>query len=275
MRNAQDMLSGVMLRYAGPLSALRRLPVVGGLVHRVSHRVLPADTLVWKQIQGGAAQGLWICINPRTSQHYYAGTLEPPVQQFLSAHLNPGDVFYDVGANIGFYSLIAARQVGVAGKVFSFEPDAELAARLRENAARNGFSNVNVIEAAVWSAPGTAFFSRADPHSSPERGQGHIEARGDEAKDTVPVRLVALDQFLAQAPPPQVIKCDTEGAEVDVFRGAHDLLAKHRPAIACEFHSPENQEALDQMLADVGYAVSRLDQNHLAAEDRKDEFESD
>jgi FkbM family methyltransferase len=65
--------------------------------------------------------------------------------------------FYDIGAHIGFFSLLAARIVGPFGHVISFEADPEVAARLRENLARNGFDQATVVQKAVWSEPTTVF----------------------------------------------------------------------------------------------------------------------
>ena len=69
------------------------------------------------------------------------------MQTIVAERLRPGMVFYDLGANIGLFTLLAARLVGGTGKVFSFEPDSENATRLRRNIERNGFTNVTVVDA--------------------------------------------------------------------------------------------------------------------------------
>jgi len=265
MQGARDIMAGLFLNHSPRFSKLRRLPLLGDLLHSVSHWTLPAGTLVWRRIRGGEGEGLWIQIDPRTGRDYYDGTVEPAVQRFLARHLRPGAVFYDIGANIGFFTLLAARRVGDEGRVFSFEPEAELVSRIREHAGRNGLSNLSVVEAAVWSSSGSGVFERCDPTSSPERGLGKIVS-SRVREDTVPVRLVALDDFLHTAPGPQVIKCDAEGGEVEVFRGARRLLALHGPAVICEIHAPDNLEVLREQFRNLGYCVSQVDDNHLAAE---------
>src|SRR5260370_19554086 len=87
-------------------------------------------------------------------------------------------IFYDIGANIGFFSLLAGRIVGKDGRVIAFEPDPELGARLRVNVRRNDLQVISVEEKAVWFESGTVSFERADPATSPDRGLGHIVARG-------------------------------------------------------------------------------------------------
>ena len=200
---------------------------LGNLVHLFSHWILPGEEKVWRRVEGGPGQGLWLELNPRTGQQYLEGDVEPAIQKVLAERLKPGMVFYDLGANIGFFSLLAARLVGTTGRVFSFEPDPEIAGRLRRNIERNGFTNDTVIEAGIWSASSTVNFVAADV-SSPDRGVGKFVV-GDTQAPGTPTRCVALDDFVRTAPPPDVIKCDVEGAEIEVFRGAEDCLKRGIP----------------------------------------------
>ena len=82
--------------------------------------------------------------------------------------------FYDLGANIGFFTLLAAKLVGPSGCVVSFEADPEIAARLRENISRNSFSWVTVEQKAVWSERCLVTLVRMDSAKSRDRDQGHI-----------------------------------------------------------------------------------------------------
>lgn len=123
---------------------------------------------VWRQVEGGEAKRLWIEVSPRTPE-ICRGHGELGFQKILAEKLRPGMVFYDVGANIGFFTLMAARLVE-KGRVFCFEPDAEIAARLRENARYNGFSWVTVVEAAAYSRSGKVGFERSSKLVSPDRG---------------------------------------------------------------------------------------------------------
>ena len=246
-----------------PLRSLRRIPVLGQLIHRVSHFVLPADQMVWAQVRSGPARGLWIEVHPRTGQFYLAGDAELQTQSILAERLRPGDVFYDLGANIGLFSLLAARCVGDSGRVFSFEPDAVNAERLRRNAKRNSFSQITVIESGVWSCTGAMDFSTAD-HASPDRGVGSFLS-GSGGSVSTRVRVIALDDFVRNAPLPHAIKCDVEGAEIEVLRGAERLLASHRPWILAEMHSESNDRAWREFLTRFGYTFSAADSNHVLA----------
>ena len=256
-------MAQLFLRYATPFAGVRRWPVIGPAVGWVSGLLVPRDSLTWVQVKRGPAEGLWLQLNPRTGRAVLEGGGEPEVQAAVVEHLRPGMIFYDVGANIGFFSLQAARLVGETGRVVAFEADPEIAARLRANAARNFFSWITVEQKAVCAEPHDVFFQRADPAASPDRGLGHIINR--ETPGSIRVGGVSLDDYTRNAPAPDFIKCDVEGAEVEVFRGAERLLRERHPGILCEMHSDENRRALEATFVGFGYACRMLDQNHLLA----------
>jgi FkbM family methyltransferase len=263
MREPGNRFANLFLRYASPFAELRRVPIIGDFLSWAGRKVLPRDTLVWIQIQHGPAEGLWIRVNPRTGQNVQQGIGEPQVQQALVEHLRPGMTFYDLGANIGYFSLIAARLVGPTGRVISFEADPEIAARLRENLARNHFSHARVEQKAVWSGAAAVSFARVDLNSSPDRGLGHVSA--ESSGDTITVEAVSLDSYVTAQNFPNFLKCDVEGAEAEVFQGANRLLAERRTILLVEMHSPENHRTLATKFVELGYTVRNLDENHVLA----------
>jgi FkbM family methyltransferase len=262
MTAVREWAGRLLLRAPAPLRSLRNAPLIGGLIHRMSHSVLPAEEKIWAQVEAGPAKGIWLRLNPRTGQHYLRGEGEAATQDTLVERLRPGEVFYDLGANIGFFSMLAARLVGASGKVFSFEPDAEVAARLRENAERNGFANVTVTEAGVWSTSGMFDFAAAADSASPDHGTGRFVTDGGGR----PTRCVSIDDFVRTAPPPGAIKCDVEGAEVEVLRGARETLCTHKPWVLCETHSPECDRDSRAILAGLGYEIQTVDALHFLAQ---------
>jgi FkbM family methyltransferase len=264
MPESSSPLANLLLRCAPLLGRLRRVPVIGGLLSWTSRKLVPRDSLLWVRIQQGPSEGLWIRVNPRTGQNVQQGIGEPQVQKALVEHLRTGMTFYDVGANIGFFSLMAARIVGSQGRVVAFEADPEIAARLRENLVRNQFTHAHVEEKAVWSEPGTVTFERVDPAKSPDRGLGHISTN-DFADGAIVVEAVSLDQYSTSHPPPDFLKCDVEGAEVSVFQGATKLLSSARPIFLVEMHSPGNNHALLDLFTSHGYRCQALDDNHVLA----------
>jgi len=263
VKSANSRLAQLFLRYASPLAGLRRLPIVGPCLSWAGARIVPRDSLVWTQVRRGPAAGIWLKLNPRTGGDTLEGAGEIEVQHALQKHVVPGMMFYDVGANIGFFSMLAARLVGPDGGVTAFEADPEIVARLHEHAARNQFSWVRVEGKAVWSEPRTVLFARADPGVSPDRGLGHIvDAAG---KDTIEIDAVSLDDYTRTSPMPDFIKCDVEGAEVEVFRGAQRVLAEKRPVILCEMHGEEYRRILLDEFSRVGYVCKNCGDRHILA----------
>ncbi len=263
MNKARTSIAALLLSMPTVLRSLRKVPLFGGVIHRMSHWLLPANESVWAQVRSGPARGMSLQLNPRTGEIYRRGEVERAIQNVLVERLRPGMVFYDLGANIGFFSLLAARLVGPTGRVFSFEPDAEVAARLRRNIARNAFTNTTVVEAGIWSASRTVRFVPSDT-SSPDRGTGRIATTPGETVG-VPIRCIALDDFIQTAPMPDAIKCDVEGAEVEVFLGAEQLLERQHPTIICEIHSEANDRRVRKRLAAFGYKCETVDGNHVLA----------
>lgn len=254
----------IVLRAPVPIRSLRNVPVLGGLIHYLSHLILPADERLRVQVQNGPGTGILLELNPRTGGPYRLGELEIAIQRALVEQLQPGMVFYDLGANVGFFSLLAARLVGPTGQVFSFEPDPEVAARLRRNIELNKFPNVTVIEAGAWSVSASVRFVPSDG-SSPERGTGRFLADENQAVGT-PTRCIALDDFVQSARRPDAIKCDVEGAELEVLRGAEGLFQTQRPWIICEVHSEANDRMTREFLGGRGYDTRSLDARHILAE---------
>ncbi|HET7108886.1 MAG TPA: FkbM family methyltransferase [Candidatus Acidoferrum sp.] len=264
MAESGKRLANLLLRFAPSLVGLRRVPVLGEFLSWTSRRLVPGDSLVWIRIQHGPCEGLSIRVNPRTGQNVQQGIGEPQVQEALVKNVRPGMTFYDVGANIGFFSLMAARLVGPQGRVVSFEADPEIAARLRENLARNQFTHAQVEEKAVWSEPAVVSFARVDPNTSPDRGLGHVSTNGS-TPGTISVDAVSLDQYAQSHAAPDFLKCDVEGAELAVFEGAAKLLSGRRTIFLVEMHSPENHRALLDQFAAHGYRCKALDENHVLA----------
>src|SRR5947199_10754435 len=112
------LVDRLFVKYSSKFSALRRVPGLGAVTHRLSHRLLPPDRRVWVRVRKGVGQGLWLKLYPRTAHMYCDGELEPDLQEVLAKHLRPGMVFYDLGANVGFFSLIPAGLVGATEKLF-------------------------------------------------------------------------------------------------------------------------------------------------------------
>lgn len=149
------------------------------------------------------------------------GVYEFAVSRLVREYLKSGDVFVDVGANIGYYTVIAAAAVGSSGAVYSFEPSARIRARLQRNVDLNALLQVRVRSEAVTQSSGVVHL--VEPQGTGNDGLAYVQTNGE--KEGVEVRAVALDQipeFRDRAP--DLIKIDVEGGEPDVFRGGSALF---------------------------------------------------
>ena len=151
------------------------------------------------------------------------GTWEKTQTEQLLAQLSPGDTFVDVGANIGYYTVLAAHKVGPEGRVFAFEPDPESFALLQRNVERNGLSQVVLENKAAGAENGTLelFLSTAN------RGDHRIYDPGG-GRPSVEVAVVRLDEYFAEAGGPlHAFKIDTRGAECAILAGMTSILKEH------------------------------------------------
>jgi FkbM family methyltransferase len=210
---------------------------------------------------GGLGDGLRLSMRHIPVSHAHAGAfprglLEVSVQEAMRRLLGPGDVFYDVGANVGFFALVGARQVGPEGAAYAFEPVPENIAAIRESAALNGLANLEVIESAVGRAAGHDRLLLVEDLS-----WSHLESLGPHPRTraTVEIEVVAIDDLVASGRirPPNLVKIDVEGAEIDVLEGMRKTISEHQPAIVCELHGTAARfvETMDAL----GYATANLE----------------
>src|SRR5437867_8389154 len=162
---------------------------------------------------------------------------EPEASGLIRKLLRPGDVVADVGANIGWYSTLCARAVGDQGHVYAFEPVPSTRARLEENIGLNDMqSRVTVVPKAVAARPGTATIHLFDNQS---HALASLSRLGSSAFTAVPVEVTSLDEFVAVTGIDSIdfVKCDVEGAELDVLNGAASLVAgRAAPLILIELN---------------------------------------
>jgi FkbM family methyltransferase len=155
-----------------------------------------------------------------------SGWYDKPLLGFLERVLRPGDWFVDVGANVGLFSLAAAKRVGRWGRVICYEADPELAEICRSNAGMNWFRNVNVIATAAGSASGEITFSRHPRYRmlSVAGSVDHETRAVREDYETVVVPVERVDDRIPAGVPVRIVKIDVEGGESDVLSGMSSLL---------------------------------------------------
>lgn len=171
--------------------------------------------------------------------------------------VRPGDVVWDVGSNNGVFAVAAAGRAGAAGEVLAFEPDTWLGSLIRKTAAKlpRGYASIDVLNVAIAKNMGLAEFAIA----ARSRAANFLVVAGGSGvsggiRSTYRVMTVGLDDILAFARAPRVIKIDIEWAEHLAFRGANRILQDIRPLIVCEVE-PKNSPEVTRIGESNGYCM--------------------
>jgi FkbM family methyltransferase len=243
-----------------------RIKPLAGLVRRTLNRAAPSELSQVKIAAGGLA-GFTFELNLLTEKDYWLGTYEVELQQAVNDLLRPGMCIYDVGANIGYVTLLLARAAGESGQVVAFEALPANVARLEKHVALNHLGGrVTVVPAAVVDQAGPVRFL---VHPSTSMGKAVGSAGREKMEDyleEIDVPGLALDGYvfehdLQPHPPkrqPQAIKMDIEGGEVLAIKGMQRILQEVRPLLLIELHGHEAARAVWDSLARHGYTVHRM-----------------
>lgn len=218
-RLASKSLPGRLVRW--PLALVPRgvaVPVMSG----------PLRGSRW--IVGAHTHGCWLGI--------YELSKQVAVRRFTK----PGGVFYDLGANAGFYTLLAAK---LGARVVAVEPLPRNLAYLRRHLGLNHCSGVEIFEGVVLDRAGSVHVVAAGPATA------YVGDTG------VPVRATTLDEMVGSLgyPTPTVIKCDVEGAELRVLAGGRSVLPTRRPVLLLSVHSERLKVACTAQLSEWGYRI--------------------
>ena len=177
------------------------------------------------------------------------GTYEREQTRLFERLVRPGDTVLDVGAHVGYYTLLASVLVGDSGRVHAFEPNPRNAEFLRRHLLANRRRNVRVEQLAVSDRAGAARFDFGTGS-----GTGHLADGG-----ALEVHTVRLDDYCAERGlAPSAIKIDVEGAETFVLDGARETLRRHRPVIFLSTHGTEVHRACLALLRGLGYRVEPI-----------------
>ncbi len=172
--------------------------------------------------------------------------------QFVQKFLKPGMVFFDIGANQGFYTLLAAKKVGPQGKIFAFEPVPREFKNLKWNIFINGLKNVKVEARALGCQNGVTdmFYclNGKGSYSSLQPPSEKVKAR----RKVIKVPITSLDRYVQHNNMLSIdfIKIDAEGGEFDILKGGVTVLSKLRPVLMCEVSNKRT--------AQWGYSASEI-----------------
>lgn len=219
-----------------------------GTILRKSLTFIP-DSAVMPIVQGKLKGKKWI--KGAGVNGYWLGTYEIEHQRKISELLKPGNVFWDIGAHVGYFSLLASSLVGPDGKVYAFEPFARNAALLQKHIELNSINNVQLLELAVADKVGQASFQESDKSS-----MGKISTAGTTVVKTTTIDDLVFNQKLT---PPTLIKIDVEGLQDEVLLGGLKTLETYHPSILVEAdYNPKDTRNFFCTLTQLGYEVKPL-----------------
>jgi FkbM family methyltransferase len=203
-------------------------------------------------VASGGLAGARLLLDMQSQKDYWLGTYEMELQQAVADWVKPGMVAYDLGANIGYVSLLLARAVGQTGKVFAFEALPANQERLTSNLKLNSNENIQLVSKAVADTSGATTFL---VHSS--GGMGKLSKSDGGNSNSIIVQATSIDDFVFKSdnPPPQLIKMDIEGGEILALRGMSRLLKEARPVLLIELHGKLAAESAWQTLRAVNYSL--------------------
>lgn len=263
MANEVVLFYGVRMPYhPGKWKVVEKLTEVLGL-----HNYYRGKTFTVRR------QGVLWALNPDCLIQravYNLSVFERAETQWLKAQVKPDWVFFDVGANFGYYSMLASAASRGRARVYAFEPLASNCALIERNKSLNGFERVEVFKTALSDQEGeTGFF--VPPASC--SGVGHIIGGEGGPSDghVETVQTTTLDNFVARHGLDRLdfLKIDVEGAETRVLRGGREALSRFRPTIMIEFF-PEGLRILgtsaDELLAlihQLGYDTFSIGASRL------------
>jgi FkbM family methyltransferase len=187
-------------------------------------------------------------LDPRdfVSRHLYiSGDYETMTTRLFAAILGPGDRVLDIGANIGYFTLISSHLVGPDGKVYSFEASPVIYTMFQKHCWLNGCDNVVLYNKAVSASKGILKF-----HTGPEDHFGISSLREIDGGRTHQVEAISLNDILSEIEQIRLVKIDVEGAEHEVLRGMTELIERDRPYIILEL--------TDKFLREMGSSAAQV-----------------
>lgn len=216
------------------------------------------------RVAAGVLKGNDFILDMQTEKDYWLGTYETELQNSLSQLVKPGMVLYDVGANVGYISLMLGKLTGPRGQVICFEALPDNQERLKKNTELNQhLSHFLVVPKAVAKESGSVEFF---VHHSDDMGKVAGSAgREEQYANAIHIPAVSLDDFIfkQQNPKPDLIKIDIEGGEVLALPGMANCLKQCKPIVLIELHGPESAEACFTALKEANYRIYRMTEDQL------------
>jgi len=199
-------------------------------------------------VLGGPLKGLWWSVS--TGSRFLRGTYGGDEAIMFASRIGQGQTVFDVGAHVGYFTVLFSKLVGKDGRVYAFEPEPFNIRLIKQHVKKNRIENIDLIEAGVAERAGRMHFD-----NKRGSGRGRIADSGG-----IEIALVGLDELYREGriPVPDVLKMDVEGAEVDALKGAKNLLGVGKTVCFISTHGPEIHRQAMQLMRDYGYRVEEV-----------------
>jgi FkbM family methyltransferase len=220
--------------------------------------------IVFKRRLPARVGGQYIYVSPDSALKFWKWNLEytdSALFDWAAEFVKPGDVVWDIGANVGLFAFAAASLAGRTGTVLAIEPDPNLAEMLRRSASDqpSEFASVTVLPVAVSDQLDVAEFNIA----ARGRSANHLanvagSSQTGGVRETIRTITVTLDWLMERFPAPRVLKIDVEGSEERLLRGASKVLSVAHPLVLCEVYSC-NARKVQQLFSPLSYTLFDLE----------------
>jgi len=238
---------------------LYRLGPISRFIRRGLNRAVP-EGFSTITVAAGGLTGARLSLDLQTEKDYWLGTYEVELQSAVADLAKPGMVAFDVGANIGYVTLLLSQAVGVEGEVFAFDALPANLERLSTNLKLNGLgARVKVVPGAVTDCSKPVQFL-IGPSGGMGKADGSAGRQEVAYAQRIEVTGIGLDEFVYQDgnPIPQIVKMDIEGGEVLALPGMRRPLMEAQPLLLLELHGPESSQAAWKNLKSAGYRLCQM-----------------
>lgn len=243
-------------------SSLYKNPSISKAIRQGLNQAAP-EGLNETTIAAGNLAGTRMLLDLKAEKDYWLGTYEPQLQATIQELVLPGQIVYDIGANIGFMTLLFAQCVESTGHVYAFEALPANLQRLRDNIALNAVDDrVTIISAAVNDRSNSTKF-----YIGPSPGTGKLVKSAGRStityRESIEVEGISIDDFIYKSgnPAPDILKIDIEGGEVLALPGMSRMLHEKRPVVMIELHGQEAARVGWDLLKKENYRIC-----HMAAD---------
>ncbi len=220
-QTASDRLWALGVRVRNAARRWGILGPLGPVLAALGPRLLPPPS---REVRIAVRPQLELILPPRFSsfRNFATGLYEKELTDLIEAFVKPGMTVVDLGANVGYYSVLASRLVGTSGRVYAFEPDPDAYQYLRRNVELNACANVILVNKAVSIRDTVADFI-------PRQFERGFLSDLPTGQASIRVQTVRLDAFLASAgwPPVDLVKMDIEGSETEALQGMRELASRN------------------------------------------------